>query len=204
MRALLISVLLVASCAPAPALAAGIPAEAQQHRRVLVRVAHQVMGLAAPVATLAAQVHQESRWRPDARSGAGAEGLAQTMPGTAAWLAEIQPRELHPAQPFNPGWALRALVTYDDWLLARVPGAGDCERWAFALAGYNGGLGWVQRDRRQARAAGADPDRWFGQVEHHTARADWARRENRGYVRRILTELEPRYRAAGWGQGACA
>jgi len=202
MRRLLLSALLLAGCMPAPA--AGIPAEAQHHRRDLVRAAHHGLGLTAPIATLAGQVHQESGWRADARSGAGAEGLAQMMPGTAAWLAETRPRELHPAQPYNPGWALRALVTYDAWLLARVPGASACERWAFALSGYNGGLGWVQRDRRLAHEAGADPDRWWGEVEHHTARAGWARRENRAYVRRILTELEPRYRAAGWGSGVCA
>lgn len=201
MRRMLL-VLLFAGCAPA--LAAGIPAEAQHYRRDLVRAAHHGLGLAAPIATLAGQVHQESGWRADARSGAGAEGLAQMMPATAAWLAETRPGELHPAQPYNPGWALRALVAYDAWLLARVPGTSACERWAFALAGYNGGLGWVRRDRRLAREAGADPDRWWGEVEHHTARAGWARRENRGYVRRILTELEPRYRAAGWGAGVCA
>jgi soluble lytic murein transglycosylase-like protein len=196
----LIALLIAASW---PDALAGVPREAQQHRRELLRVAQYQFGLGAPVATLAAQVHQESGWRPGVRSHAGAEGMAQFMPGTSQWMSEIYP-DLAPAAPFNPGWALRAMVRYDAWLLARVAGADACHEWAFALAGYNGGLGWVRRDVRLAAAAGADPLRWWDHVEHHTARADWARRENRGYVRLILRRWEPLYTAAGWGPGVCA
>lgn len=200
-RALLV-VLLVAGCAPAPVLAA-VPRAAQQHHRDLLRVAQQQFGLGAPVATLAAQVHQESGWNPGVRSPVGAEGMAQFMPGTSQWIAELYP-DLLPAAPYNPGWALRALVRYDGWLLARVSGADACQAWAFALSGYNGGLGWVYRDVRLAAAAGADPARWFDHVEQHSARAEWARRENRGYVRAILRRWEPLYARAGWGPGVCA
>ncbi|MDH1281034.1 transglycosylase SLT domain-containing protein [Pseudomonas chengduensis] len=185
--------------------AAGIPPAAEQHRRTLVRAAHAEWGLGAPVATFAAQVHQESAWRVNARSGVGAEGLAQFMPATADWMAEIYPRSLGPAQPYNPGWALRAMVAFDRWLYERNQAASECDRWAFVMAGYNGGNGWVNRDRRLASAKGADPLAWFDSVERHNAGRSIANfRENRHYPRAILLRWEPMYVAAGWGPGVCA
>ncbi|SDU82284.1 Transglycosylase SLT domain-containing protein [Pseudomonas sihuiensis] len=185
--------------------AASIPTAAEQHRRTLVRAAHAEWGLGAPVATFAAQVHQESAWRVNARSPVGAEGLAQFMPATADWMAEIYPRSLGPAQPYNPGWALRAMVAFDRWLYERNQAVSECDRWAFVLAGYNGGNGWVNRDRRLASAKGADPLAWFDSVERHNAGRSAANfRENRHYPRAILLRWEPMYAAAGWGPGVCA
>lgn len=185
--------------------AASIPTAAEQHRRTLVRAAHAEWGLGAPVATFAAQVHQESAWRVNARSGVGAEGLAQFMPATADWMAEIYPRSLGPAQPYNPGWALRAMVAFDRWLYERNQAVSECDRWAFVLAGYNGGNGWVNRDRRLASAMGADPLAWFGHVErHNSGRSASNFKENRHYPRAILLRWEPMYTAAGWGPGVCA
>lgn len=60
-----------------------IPARAHQYRRVLTQQAYAQWGLDAPIAALAAQVHQESAWRPEAVSHVGARGLAQFMPATA-------------------------------------------------------------------------------------------------------------------------
>ncbi|HCE7275446.1 TPA: transglycosylase SLT domain-containing protein, partial [Pseudomonas aeruginosa] len=97
---------LLTACQPAFA-ADRIPTAAEQYRRTLVRSAHAGWGLSAPIATFAAQVHQESRWRADARSPVGAQGLAQFMPGTAEWIAGLYPAVLGTNQPFNPGWALR-------------------------------------------------------------------------------------------------
>jgi len=185
--------------------AASIPAAAEQHRRTLVRAAHAGWGLDAPIATMAGQVHQESAWRVNARSPVGAQGLAQFMPATADWMAELYPRSLGPAQPYNPGWALRAMVAFDLWLYERNQAISECDRWAFVLAGYNGGNGWVNRDRRLASAMGADPLAWFGQVErHNSGRSASNFRENRHYPRAILLRWEPLYAAAGWGPGVCA
>ncbi|MCH8500168.1 MAG: transglycosylase SLT domain-containing protein [Marinobacter sp.] len=191
--------------AVAPVEAGVIPPAAQQHQRELTRLARQEFGMSAPVALFAAQIHQESSWRTHARSPY-AEGLAQFTPDTATWISEIYP-DLGAAAPYSPGWAIRAMLRYNRHLLSRVKPwyARDvpaCDRWAFALSAYNGGPGWLPRDRRLAEAAGADPDRWWGHVEYHTARADWARRENRHYPHRILFELEPRYRTAGWAGAA--
>lgn len=190
-----------------PVYAGPIPEAATQRQRELTRLAQQEFGLDAPVAMFAAQVHQESSWRTTARSPY-ADGLAQFTPATATWISEIYP-DLGVAAPFSPAWALRAMLRYDKHLVSRVKpwNARDvpiCDRWAFALSAYNGGPGWLSRDRRLARAEGANPDLWFDHVEHHTRRADWARRENRHYPQRILFELEPRYRLAGWpGRAPC-
>ena len=75
---------------------------------------------------------------------------------------------------------------------------GQCDRWAFVLSAYNGGLTWLRRDQQRASANGADRARWFGHTELYTSRANWARDENRRYVRRILLTLEPLYIGAGW------
>lgn len=205
MGRLLIALAMCVLCACQPAYADSIPRDAEQYRRTLVRAAHAEWGLDAPIATLAAQVHQESAWRANARSQVGAQGLAQFMPTTSAWMAQLYPNTLGANQPFNPGWALRALVTYDRWLSQRIQARGPCEKWAFVLSAYNGGLGWVQKDTRQASAKGADKLAWFDSVERHNAGRSAANfRENRNYPRAILLRWEPLYAAAGWGAGVCA
>lgn len=180
-----------------------IPKAALQYRSELTRNARVVWGINAPVATFAAQIHQESAWRPGAVSKAGAAGLAQFMPATSTWISSLYP-ELATNEPFNPSWALRALVNYDAWLHARVKASNPCNRMAFTLSSYNGGLGWVNRDKALASGKGLDPLVWFDSVESVNAgrsAANW--RENRGYPKRILQTLEPAYVAAGWGQGMC-
>lgn len=174
-----------------------VPREALKYQRDLIRNARVVWGLTAPIAAFAGQIHQESRWNPDAKS-AFAGGLAQFTPATATWIAGVYPAELGSNQPFNPVWALRALVQYDLHLWNRVSGADSCERFAFTLSAYNGGPGWVTRDKKLAQRSGADPERWFSHVELYNAgrREDFFR-ENRGYPQRILKRLQ--YLYAAWG-----
>ncbi|MEX0745302.1 MAG: transglycosylase SLT domain-containing protein [Phycisphaeraceae bacterium] len=195
---LLLLAILVASCQPVAAQ--GIPGNAAQYQRELTRIVQQEWGLPAPVAVHAAQIHQESAWRSRAESPVGAQGLSQFMPTTSAWIAEIYP-DLGAAAPYSPGWAMRAQARYNHWHWQRLKAPDACQHWALSLSAYNGGLGWVQRDQRLARAAGDDPGVWFGSVERYTNRAGWAKRENRGYVRRILRDLTPRYASAGWQGG---
>lgn len=179
-----------------------IPQASFLYRMKLDREVSSRFGSTEAVARIAAQVHVESRWDPKARSKY-AEGMSQFTPATSKWLESICP-EIGPPDPWSPDWSVRAVVCYDAWLHARVAGATACDRWAFALAAYNGGLGWISRDKNRASAQGADAARWFGHVELHTPRADWARRENRAYVHRILKLAEPAYIAAGWpGVTAC-
>lgn len=178
-----------------------IPRAAAQYRAELVRSARVVWGLNAPIAVFAAQVHTESWWRNDTVSHVGAQGLAQFMPATARWLPQVAPETGKPA-PFNPGWSLRALCTYDKWLWDRTGGVNDYERMAFTLSAYNGGQGWVNRDKAKARKLGVDASRWFGHVENVNAgRSRAAFAENRQYPRRILRERQQAYVRAGWGPG---
>lgn len=183
---------------------AQIPPDAGKYKRDLTRNSRLEWGLDAPISTFAAQIHQESGWRSDAKSPVGASGLAQFMPTTATWISGLQ-LALQDNQPTNPAWAIRALVTYDKWLYDRVPFAADhCERMAFVLSSYNGGLGWLQKDVALARQKGDDPQLWFSHVENHNGgRAGWAFKENRAYPNRILIELERRYAKAGWGIKSC-
>lgn len=188
----------VALCMKATANAQGIPEDASRYRNLLTREARMVWGLNAPVASFAAQIHQESRWNAQARSQVGAQGLAQFMPSTATWISGIYP-SLADRAPANPTWAIRALVTYDADLFVKVRAASDqCQRFAFALSAYNGGLGWVHK--RQALSG--MPGQCFGATcQINPGIADAAQRENEAYPRLILQRHQPLY--ASWGEGIC-
>jgi len=81
---------------------------------------------------LAALVHQESGWRAGVRSGKGAIGLAQLMPGTARQLG---------VDPLDPASNLLGGARYLRDMLDRFDG--DI---ALALAAYNAGPARVSRD----------------------------------------------------------
>ncbi|MDF7669867.1 transglycosylase SLT domain-containing protein [Orbaceae bacterium ESL0721] len=191
-------------CQLSPALAA-IPQEAKQYQRELTRNAKAIMGINAPVSLFAAQIHQESRWKTDAKSPVGAQGLAQFMPATAKWIADTYPKMLGSNQPYNPSWALRALVQYDDWLYQRINNtATTCDRWAFTLSAYNGGLGWVNRDRNRTAREQKDMTHYWGVVENiNDGRKPINFKENRDYPIKIIYQHQPFYIAENWGLGVC-
>lgn len=182
----------------AVALAQSVPRDAQHHQATLKREALRVWGIDAPVATFAAQVHQESRWREGARSPVGAVGLAQFMPATSNWIGGLY-SSLGDRAPTNPTWALRALVTYDRWLADRIKADGACERMAFTLSAYNGGLGWVYKRQRLSN----EPGRCLGATcAINPGVTPASQRENQHYPEVILRRYEPLY--AGWGAGSCS
>jgi hypothetical protein len=85
-----------------------------------------------PMNLLAAQLYAESGFNPFARSPAGAEGIAQFMPGTAdAYGLD---------NPFDPVAAIDAQAHLMSDLLKQFGG-----KVALALAGYNAGAGAVQQ-----------------------------------------------------------
>lgn len=199
--ACLVLLVVVSACSTARA---EIPDQAERYRRDLTRIAQAEWGLDAPVSTFAAQIHQESRWKFDARSPVGAQGLGQVMPSTATWLAGLFPKALGKVEPYNPVWSMQALISYDRWLANRIQARGPCEQGALILSAYNGGLGWVIKDRKLASAKGADPLTWFNSVERfNNGRSAAAFKENRQYPRLILLRWEALYVADGWGQGVC-
>ncbi|HEX8558182.1 MAG TPA: transporter substrate-binding domain-containing protein [Pyrinomonadaceae bacterium] len=103
---------------------------------------------------LASQMYQESRFKPDAKSWAGACGLLQLMPGTA--------RQVGVTDAFDPEDNVRGAVRYIRWLNEfwdeRVVDEG--ERLKFILASYNAGPGHVEDAQRLTQKYGGDPLRW--------------------------------------------
>ncbi|WP_197426332.1 lytic transglycosylase domain-containing protein [Erythrobacter sp. CCH5-A1] len=93
---------------------------------LIVQVACEV---GVPVRLFDALIAQESRYRPYARSSAGAMGLSQLMPGTAAYLRV--------ADPWHPEQNLRGGARYLKEQLDRFGS------WELALAAYNAGPGRV-------------------------------------------------------------
>lgn len=94
-----------------------------------------------PPELLFAQILRESRFNPNAASGAGAQGLAQFMPGTAARFGL--------SNPFDPLESIRAQADYMRKLFDKFGKFGNVED--LALAGYNAG------ENRKSLAAGRVP-----------------------------------------------
>jgi soluble lytic murein transglycosylase-like protein len=171
-----------------------IPPAALKYRADLTREAHFVFGLTAPIDYLAGQIEQESGWRPGITAWDNGRGLAQFMDGTAAWVSEYYP-EVGKPQPYNPLWAIRAMVRLDSYNTKRVAAVTDCDRWGAALKGYNAGVGYVLRAQKQA----GTPGLWFGHAENINAGQS---KQNfvysRLYPRRIIFAHAYKYKA--WGQ----
>jgi len=175
-----------------------IPSRAARYRRELTGIAHREMGLNAEVSRLAAQVHQESRWEENARSPVGAMGLTQFMPATAREEHE-KSDELKKYPIYSARWALNAQSIYMRKLLGQVSQADtECDRWALALRGYNGGMGYIRSEQRRAVNPGN-----AGSVAEQCYRSAASCRENREYPVKIMRRWEPLYINAGWGGNLC-
>ena len=103
---------------------------------------------------LASQTFQESRFRPAARSWAGAAGLLQLMPKTA--------KEFGVTNPLDPEDNVQGACKFLKWLERywekRIPD--DGERIKFVLASYNTGAGHVEDAQRLAEKYGGNPQKW--------------------------------------------
>ncbi len=109
---------------------------------------------------LAALAYQESGLDPALKSAAGAIGLMQVKPETAASIG-INDIE-------DPENNIHAGAKYLDWLRTRFfndPLIPPPSKIAFLVAAYNAGPNRVVRLRRKAAEQGYDPNRWFGNVE---------------------------------------
>lgn len=104
---------------------------------------------------LAAQCYQESGFDPRAVSWAGAQGLMQIMPSTAARLG------LPRSDVFDPERNIEAAVRYLFLLDESFSDIHNThERINFVLAAYNGGAGHVRDAMALASKNGHNPQRW--------------------------------------------
>ena len=128
---------------------------------------------------ITAQMYQESKFNPNAKSFAGARGLMQVMPRTA--------QQFGFDNLFEPDNNIAAGLAYMDWLHDRFPGSLPLdERLFFILAAYNAGAGHVRDAQVLAKRLGKDPNRWFNNVEDAMlllAKPKYAKRARFGYVR---------------------
>jgi soluble lytic murein transglycosylase-like protein len=172
------------------------PVASRPYQRSVIREGRALFGMNAPSAMFGAQIQTESGWRPNAHS-IYAAGLAQFIPSTAAYMARRYPLELGSGNALDPEWSIRALVRYDYDLFEPIRASTVCDRWAFTLSAYNGGPGWIPRDRALTIRMGSDPSKWWGNVELYTSRSASNAQQNREYPRRILIVTQPAYKS--WG-----
>ncbi len=113
-----------------------------------------------------AQIWQESRFDPLAVSPAGAMGLMQLMPGTAA--------ELGLTKPHSPLQSIQGGVRYlaQQWRkLSEITPHGS--RLRFALASYNGGRGYINVALALARFAEGQPYGYRGWLKAGSPAGLW-------------------------------
>ena len=116
---------------------------------------------------VAAQGYQESRLDQSARSGAGAIGIMQLLPSTAAdsnvGIPDITTAESN----------IHAGIKYLDFIRNRYfsdPEVDLFNQTMFAFAAYNAGPARVRKLRNMAAKQGYDPNVWFDNVEVMAAR----------------------------------
>jgi membrane-bound lytic murein transglycosylase MltF len=129
---------------------------------------------------IAAQGYQESRLDQRKRSPAGAVGIMQILPSTAA-DPNVDIRDIH-----DPDQNVHAGVKYLRFIRERyfsAPEIGPLDQVLFSLAAYNAGPANINQARSNAAEMGFDANRWFGHVEVAVSRT--ISREPVIYVRNI-------------------
>lgn len=106
---------------------------------------------------IAAVIYEESRFKPESVSDAGAYGLMQ--------VREIAAREVGESEFIEPEANIRTGVRYLQRLAREFPTAQDRDRLALMLAAYNMGIAHVQDAQAMARRFGYDPLRWDGAMD---------------------------------------
>lgn len=129
-------------------------------------------------ALVAAVIHVESGFDPEARSAQNAVGLMQLLPETAQFIAERSGgHDYVPADLMDPAINIRYGTYYLRLLLDMYDG-----QILSAVAAYNAGYGAVSGWREKAAAEG-----------HTFGRADIPYPETRAYVDRVLS-MRKQYR----------
>ncbi|MDJ0685876.1 MAG: lytic transglycosylase domain-containing protein [Alphaproteobacteria bacterium] len=123
-----------------------------------------------------ALIRQESRFRPNAKSRAGARGLMQLMPATAGFVAKKRFRGAARDQLLDPGLNLKLGQDYLG-ILKSEPLAG--QNLFYTMTAYNGGPGNLQKWLKKVDDTG-DPLLFIESIPS---------RETRNYVEHVLANL---------------
>jgi membrane-bound lytic murein transglycosylase MltF len=116
---------------------------------------------------MAAQGYQESQLDQSRRSHVGAIGVMQVMPTTARDKAVNIPDITKVENNIHAG------IKYNRWMMDNFynePGIDRRNKALFAFASYNAGPGRVAGLRKEAKAQGLDPNKWFNNVEFVAAK----------------------------------
>ena len=143
---------------------------------------------------ITAQMFQESRFDPLAKSSAGAQGLMQLLPRTA--------NEMGFTDLTKPQESIAAGTQYLQWTSERF--ANDMplsEKIYFALAAYNAGFGHVKDAQRLAKRMNLRSDKWFNHVEKAMLllqKPEYYKKSRFGYCRgsepvNYVREIQQRY-----------
>ncbi len=108
---------------------------------------------------MASLIYQESEFKPDVRSWAGAFGLMQLMPGVM--------EQFNIDTTATPEVQVLVGAQYLQYLDRQIPESvtDTMERAKFILASYNAGVGHVLDARRLAQKYNKNPDIWTGNVD---------------------------------------
>lgn len=129
---------------------------------------------------IAAQGYQESKLDQSKRSKAGAVGIMQVMPATAA-DRNVAISNIHLVENnIHAGVKYLRLIRETYFSGGKIS---PLNRVLLSFGAYNAGPGNISRARKMAIKMGLDPNRWFGHVEVAAART--ISREPVTYVRNI-------------------
>ena len=127
---------------------------------------------------LAAVGYQESHWDPQARSKTGVRGLMMLTQRTA--------EELGVRDRLDPEQSIRGGAKYLAQMLERLPDSIQYpERYWFALAAYNIGLGHLEDARKLTAQAGLNPDSWIDvrSILPRLSQKQWYSQTRHGFAR---------------------
>jgi len=111
---------------------------------------------------VAAQAYQESRLDQSKKSSAGAVGLMQIKPSTAA----DNPININDISKVDAN--IHAGIKYMRFMVDQYfndPNLDRVNKGLFAFASYNAGPNRIAKLRKQATEEGLDPNKWFNNVE---------------------------------------
>jgi len=142
------------------------------------------------------QIKTESNFKEKAKriepSGVTSYGLMQVLDVTLNDMIKksIIKDKITPEMMLVAKYSIIAGLTYDKFLWNLCNWTQGNERYAFMFSAYNGGYGWLKRDRKLTSEFGFDKNKWFGNVEYFSRRSWRAFKINREYPVKIFKYSE--------------